>query len=191
MDYLTLILLALGLSLDDFGLAFVLSLLFTAENLKRRLIYAGKMAVAFSTSTAILPLLGWLLGLAIYDWVARFSAWIVLIVFCGVGGKIIKEAFEDEKFRSMKNNSSFLILLTTGILGSLDEGAIGISFPFLEISIFWIIFAVILTNIVLIYLAILAGGWIRDLNREIPPILSGMILIILGVLKFFELSSGD
>lgn len=136
MDYLTLILLAISLSIDDFGLAFALSLLVTAKTLRMRLIYAGKMAVAFSTSTTILPLLGWLLGLAIYNWVAQFSAWIIQIAFCGVGGKIIKEAFEDEKFRAMKNNSSFWMLLTMGFLGSLDEGAIGVSFPFLEIPIF-------------------------------------------------------
>jgi putative Mn2+ efflux pump MntP len=49
MDYLTLILLSLGLSFDDF---------------------AGKIVVAFSISTALLPLLGWLVGLVIYVWIA-------------------------------------------------------------------------------------------------------------------------
>lgn len=53
-----------------------------------------------------------------------------------------------------------------GFLRSLDEGAIGVSFPFLEIPIFWIIFAVILTNIVLIYFAILASSWISYLNKK-------------------------
>jgi len=50
-------------------------------------------------------------------------ALLSLVAFCGVGGKIIKEAFEDEKFRAMKNNSSFWMLLTMGFLGSLDEGS--------------------------------------------------------------------
>lgn len=35
MDYLTLVLLSLGLSLDDFGLAFALSLLMPSESFKK------------------------------------------------------------------------------------------------------------------------------------------------------------
>jgi len=90
MDYLTLILLSLGLSLDDFGLAFALSLLMSSGTFKKLMVNAGKMAVAFSISTALLPLLGWFVGLAIYGWLASFSAWVVLIVFAGVGIWIIK-----------------------------------------------------------------------------------------------------
>jgi len=63
-DYLTLILLSLGLSLDDFGLAFTQSLLMPSGTFKKLMVNAGKMAVAFSISSALLPLLGWLVGLA-------------------------------------------------------------------------------------------------------------------------------
>lgn len=187
MDYLTLILLSLGLSLDDFGLAFALSLLMPSETFKKRMVHAGKMAVAFSISTALLPLLGWLVGLAIYEWIVSFSAWVVLIIFCGVGVWIIKEAFEDERSKSMENVSSFWLLLATGVLGSLDEGVVGVGYPFLKIPILWIIVAVILTNTLLIYFAILVGNWIKNLNKKLPSILSGIILIVLGILKFVEL----
>jgi hypothetical protein len=72
-----------GLSLDDFSLAFALSLLMPSGTFKKLMVNAGKMAVAFSISIALLPLLGWLVGLAIYGWLASFSAWVVLIVFAG------------------------------------------------------------------------------------------------------------
>jgi putative Mn2+ efflux pump MntP len=65
MDYLTLILLSLGLSLGDFGLAFALSLLMPSGTFKKLMVNAGKMAVAFSISTALLPLLGWLVARAL------------------------------------------------------------------------------------------------------------------------------
>jgi len=74
MDYLTLILLSLGLSLDDFSLAFALSLLMPSGTFKKLMVNAGNMAVAFSISTDLLPLLGWFVGLAIYGWLASFSA---------------------------------------------------------------------------------------------------------------------
>jgi putative Mn2+ efflux pump MntP len=189
MDYLSLVLLSLGLSLDDFTLAFALSLLIPSETLRKRIINASKMALAFSISTAVLPLLGWLVGLAIFEWIASFSAWVLLIVFCGVGVWIIKEAFENESPKWIKENiSSFWVLLTIGILGSFDEGAVGIGYPFLEIPILWIIVSVILTNTVLIYFAMLISNWKKHLNRRIPHILSGIILIVLGIMNFLELA---
>lgn len=153
------------------------------------MISASRVAFAFSISTALLPLLGWLIGLAIFGWVASFGAWVVLIVFCGVGVWLIREAFENESSRWMKENvSSFWVLLAMGTLGSFDEGAIGIGYPFLEIPILWIIVAVILTNTVLIYFAMLVSNWKEDFDKRIPQILSGIILIVLGVMNFFELA---
>ncbi len=145
------------------------------------------MALAFSISTALLPLIGWLIGLAIFEWVASFSAWIVLIVFCGVGAWIIKETFENESPKWIKKNiSSFWVLLAMGILGSFDEGAIGIGYPFLDIPILWITITIILINTIMIYLAMLISNWKKNFNKKIPQILSGSILIILGVMNFLE-----
>ena len=126
--------------------------------------------------------------MAIFERVASFSAWVVLIVFCGVGVWIIKKAFEDESPKWIKKNiSSFWVLSAMGILGSFDEGAVGIGYPFLEIPILWIIVSVILTNTILIYFAMLISIWKKNLNKKIPSILSGIILLVLGIMNFLEL----
>jgi putative Mn2+ efflux pump MntP len=53
---------------------------------------------------------------------------VVLIVFAGVGIWIIKEAFEDEKPKwMMEKVSSFWALSAMGVLGSIDEGAVGVA----------------------------------------------------------------
>jgi len=192
LTLLTLILLSLGLSLDDFSLAFALSLLMPSGTLKRLIVNAGKIAVAFSISTALLPLLGWLIGLAMYRLIVSFSAWVVLAVFTVIGAWIVREALEDERPEwIMKKVSSFWELSAIGILSSIDEGAIGISYPFLGIPIIWIIIAVILANTILILFASFLSSWIKTLSRRIPSILSGTILITLGILKFLELAFGD
>lgn len=191
IDYLTLALLSLGVSLDDFALAFALSLLIPTETFGKRVIDASKMALAFSISTALLPLMGWLVGLAIYEWVASFSAWVVLFVFCGVGAWMIREAFEDEPPRWIERNvSSFWVLLAMGTLGSFDEGAVGLGYPFLQTPIQWIIVAIIITNTVLIYLAMFISDWKKNLNKRFPQLLSGIILIILGTMNFLKLFLG-
>jgi putative Mn2+ efflux pump MntP len=192
LTLLTLILLSLGLSLDDFSLAFALSLLMPSETLKRLIVNAGKIAVAFSISTALLPLLGWLIGLAMYRLIVSFSAWVVLAVFTVIGAWIVREALENEQPEwIIKRVSSFWELSAIGILSSIDEGAIGISYPFLGIPIIWIIIAVILANTILILFASFLSSWIKTLSRRTPSILSGTILITLGILKFLELAFGD
>jgi putative Mn2+ efflux pump MntP len=77
-----------------------------------------------------------------------------------------------------------------GTLASIDEGAVGISYPFLGIPVLWIVIAVILANTLLISLAALLSDRIRDLSGKLPSILSGVILIILGILEFLDLAFG-
>jgi len=187
MDLWTLILLSFGLSFDDFSLAFALSLPISHKTFKVRTIYAGEMAVAFSASTVLLPLLGWLVGLAIYRHLVSFGAWVVLIVFCGVGVWVIKEAFEEEE-KLGNDFLTFWMILFIGTLGSLDEAVVVIGYPFLKIPILWIIIAVLLVNTVLIFLAVILSGFAKKLNRKFTSVLSGIILIVLGISKFLEMN---
>ena len=182
MDYLSLFLLALGVSFDDFALAFALCLILPSSSTRGRLKYAGKVAVAFAVSTALLPLLGWMVGLVIYEWVSALSAWVILVVFCGVGIWIIKEAFEDEKEKwKTRDVFSFWALLTLGVLGSLDEGAVGIGYAFLDVPVWVIIAWVIAVNTILVFVAALVTRLTTRLNQKVPSILSGAILIYLGI----------
>ncbi|WP_288007783.1 manganese efflux pump, partial [Thermofilum sp.] len=77
-----------------------------------------------------------------------------------------------------------------GSLGSIDEGAVGISFPFLGIPIPWIILAIITANTVLVFTASTLSNRVKKMSQRTPSILSGIILISLGVLKFLNLTLG-
>ena len=126
MDYSTLVLLSLGLSLDDFALAFALCLFWPITSTKSRWIYALKMAVAFSISTTLLPLLGWLIGVSLFKWIESYGPWIVFIVFCGVGGWIIKEGLENEPLELDKNKITRfwgLVIKTKTTFAEKDTGA--------------------------------------------------------------------
>ena len=54
----------------------------------------------------------------------------------------------------------------------------------------YIRYLALLTNTILILLAVLLSSRIKALSRRIPSILSGAILITLGILKFLELAFG-
>jgi putative Mn2+ efflux pump MntP len=189
IDFISLILLSFGLSLDDFALAFALCLLFQNKNKSEQWNYAGKMAVAFSISTILLPLLGWLIGSMIFSFVEHLASWIVLLIFSGVGIWIIKEATEnDENKIDLNKASSFIGLVIIGIASSLDEGATGLAFPFLSIPIFFIIIAVIIVNTIVVFTASFVVQTKKQWNQKYAVIISGLLLIILGVLKWIQIT---
>lgn len=191
MDSLSLFLLALGLSLDDFTLAFAICLILPAPTRKNscyRLKEASKMAGAFTMATALLCILGWVIGLAIYTWMFQLRSWVILFVFCGVGLWIIMETLTEEKERGMgKKITSFWILFMLGVLGSLDEGAVGISYAFLDVPFWMIIVWVIGVNTLLVFVAASLTFWISTLNQKVPSMLSGLILIYLGIANWIEI----
>jgi len=188
MDNLSLFLLALGLSLDDFALAFALCLFLPSPTTRSRFKHASKMALAFAVSTGLLPLLGWVISIAIFERVSSFSAWVILVVFCGVGAWIIIEAFGEEKDKwKGKDITSFWVLLTLGVLGSLDEGAVGIGYPFLDVPVVVIIAWVIIVNMILVFVAAFVTKWTSQLNQKFPSVLSGTILICLGITNWIDI----
>jgi manganese efflux pump family protein len=194
MDVISIILLAIGLSLDDFALGLALGLAFTPPTKKERINYGLKMAFAFSISSAILPLVGWAIGLLIYQWVVTFSAWILLIVFCGVGIWILKEAFEEEQDKEklkMKNLSSIWVLMGLGVLGSIDEGAVGIGYAFIDVSIPLLILLVVLFNTILVFIALSICNRVSRSQQKYPPIIAGLILIVLGLKNWIGILWGN
>ena len=188
MDYLSLILLSIGLSLDDFALAFAISLLWPKSSIRTRLIYASRMALAFSISTSLLPLLGWLIGKSVFDWIESYGTWVVLIVFCGVGGWVIKEGLEDEPLEAERHKSTtFWGLMVMGVLSSIDEGIVGFGFHFIDVPLCWIIISILIVNTIIVFLAVVLSIWGIRINQQIAPLLSGVILILLGTINAFKI----
>ena len=196
IDFLSLITFSLGLSLDDFALAFALCLLLQDKSKNEQMKYATKMAVAFSVSTVLLPLITWLFSLLLLSKIEQFGNWIILIVFCSVGSWIIKEAFEVQSEEEKENQekkqtlgtktSSFLGLILIGIASSVDEGATGFAFPFLDLPIVLILIAVIIGNSIVVFMASFVVQYKKQWNQKNTVIISGLLLIFLGVFKWLQ-----
>ncbi len=167
MDLVTLIMLVLGLSLDDFTIAVAVGLAQSGNPSLNKTRFAFRVAIAFTIPTVAFPLIGWLIGVLLSGWLEVASAWIILGVFVGLGAWVIKEACEggDQLQLQQKSLSSFWVLLVLGALTSLDEGAIGVTFVFLDISIL-VFFAVLVgVNILLGVSGVVAGMASKKMNH--------------------------
>ena len=85
-----------------------------------------RMAVLFGLFQAAMPLIGWL-GTAYFShYLEAVDHWIAFGLLTFVGGKMIKESFEDEEHQSF-NPLSLRTQLLLAVATSIDALAIGIS----------------------------------------------------------------
>ena len=85
------------------------------------------MAFLFGFFQALMPLLGWL-GISFFShYLEALDHWIAFALLAFIGGKMIKESFDDEEeqhFNPRRLRTQFLLAIAT----SIDALAIGISF---------------------------------------------------------------
>lgn len=123
MGIVSLLLLAVGLSMDAFAVAICKGL----STYKPRPHHYLLIGLWFGGFQALMPTLGWLLGSAFADYITRFDHWVAFVLLALIGGNMIREGLsgEDEK---ANDSFSFGTMLTLAIATSIDALAVGVTF---------------------------------------------------------------
>lgn len=167
MDLISIVLIAIALSMD----AFAVSLAIGMVNKE----YAIKLPLSFGIFQAFMPIFGWLIGIEIKEMISSFDHWIAFFILSAIGLKMI---FEAEEFEI--NAHSILIL---SIATSIDAFAIGITLSILNISIFFPALIIGLITFIICFIGFLIAGKIKFDKAEI---IGGIILIFLGLKILYE-----
>ena len=88
MDFITIILIAVGLASDAFFVAMTKGMVIKST-VKHGLI----IAILFGGFQAIMTILGWILGIPLETFVSTLAPWIAFILISAVGIKMIYESF--------------------------------------------------------------------------------------------------
>ena len=180
MDIVT-ILIALGLAMDSFSVSITRGLTNTQTRMS---IEALKVAFFFGLFQGIMPVMGWLAGVSIIDFISGFDHWIVFGLLTFIGLRMIYESTTAES-KKMVSSSSFSVLIMLSIATSIDALAVGLSLSFLEVSI---ITPAIIIGIITFFLSFLGvyigkkfGGFFEKIG-----VLGGVILIVIGIKILIE-----
>lgn len=130
MKLLTIIIIAIALAMD----AFAVSVATGAAYKKPRSNHALRMAVAFGGFQAIMPIVGWLAGLTLRDYIKNYDHWIAFGLLALIGGKMIYESFKIKHAQQHSDTLSGATLLVLAIATSIDALAVGITFSFLLVG---------------------------------------------------------
>ena len=186
MDAITLTGLALALAMDAFAVALgtgaVLSSL-TGRHLFR-------LGFHFGLFQAVMPVIGWLAGLTIIQWVEAWDHWIAFSLLAIIGGRMIYEAFSDEEKTDDRDPTKGLSLVLLSIATSIDALAVGFSLSVIGVSIWMPALVIGLVAGVLTIVGMLLGGRIGDRWGTRVEIFGGLVLIAIGIKILIEHLSG-
>lgn len=186
MDAITLTGLALALAMDAFAVALgtgaVLSRL-TGRHLFR-------LGFHFGLFQALMPVIGWLAGLTIIQWVEAWDHWIAFSLLAIIGGRMIYEAFSDEENTDDRDPTKGLSLVLLSIATSIDALAVGFSLSVIGVSIWMPALVIGLVAGVLTIVGMLLGGRIGDRWGSRVEIFGGLVLIAIGIKILIEHLSG-
>ncbi len=182
MSFLTLFLIAVGLSADAFAVALGKGLQM------RRLSAAGilALAVTFGLFQGLMPVLGWAVATGFSDYVTAVDHWIAFGLLAVIGGKMIWEAFGDDDDEGGDGRVPFVELMVLGVATSIDALAVGISFAFLDVSVAGAAVLIGVTTFVLTAVGVFLGHRAGVRFRGPAEVVGGLVLIGIGLKILLE-----
>lgn len=128
MEIVTLFLLALSLSFDSFAVSISSGLMLPEIRFFRACI----IAFSFALFQAVMPMLGWLAGITIRDYLVRFDHWIAFGLLAILGIRMIIESLKPDHIRKSFNPLKPWVLLYLSLATSIDALIVGFTFAFIR-----------------------------------------------------------
>ena len=183
MNLLPIVIIAIGLAMD----AFAVSVATGAAYKNPRINYALRMALAFGSFQTIMPVIGWLSGLGLRNFIGDYDHWVVFILLGFVGCKMIYGSFKIKQARKKTDMLSTAVILVLALATSIDALAVGITFSFLfrgSIAIAVIIIGIV--TFVLSYVGFYIGKSFGHFFETGIEALGGLILLVIGTKILLE-----
>lgn len=178
LDFVSLILIALSLSLDCFAVAVSASVAMPKVPYLRAL----RTSFAFGFAQFLMPVLGWLAGRTIVDIIAGFDHWIAFVLLAAVGVRMLWESFHSrESSTRAADITRGWLLLTLAVATSIDALAVGLSFAFVKINIVSASATIGVVALIVSVLGFTLGRRVGGVLGRQAKLAGGVILIGIGL----------
>lgn len=181
MSFFTLFTIAVGLSMDAFAVSICKGLAMKRITFKKALI----IGLWFGGFQALMPLIGYLLGVQFQSKITSIDHWIAFVLLCFIGINMIREACSKEEEQtndSLAVKEMFILAVAT----SIDALAVGVTFAFLQVSILPAITFIGVTTLILSMIGVKIGNVFGTRYKSKAELTGGIILILIGVKILLE-----
>lgn len=183
MSIISLLFIGVGLAMDAFAVSVCRGLSMKKMNVKQAII----IGLYFGGFQALMPFIGYLLGVRFEAYIKNFDHWIAFGLLLMIGANMIKEALSQEEEESVKNDSvGFKDMIMLAIATSIDALAVGVSFAFLSVNIVEAVIVIGITTFVISIAGVKIGHVFGEKYKSKAEIVGGLILIGMGIKILIE-----
>lgn len=182
MTLIELILLAVGLSMDAFAVSICKGLALRRPRV-RDMVLVG---LYFGVAQALMPTIGYILGVGFSDMVSAFAPWIAFVLLALIGAKMLWETFHDQDGDAESASADGAVLhhkelFMLAIATSIDALAVGVTFAFLDVELLPSVTLIGCTTFAISAVGVKLGSVFGSRYEKKASILGGVILIFLGI----------
>lgn len=131
MDLLTLLLLAVGLSMDAFAVAVCKGLAMQKITWKN----CSIVGAWFGGFQALMPFIGYVLGIQFETYINLIAPWIAFVLLGIIGVNMIREAVSKEECESETDTLGVKEMFLMAVATSIDALAVGITFACVPVAV--------------------------------------------------------
>ncbi|MBQ2248423.1 MAG: manganese efflux pump [Tidjanibacter sp.] len=181
MDLLTLLMIAVGLSMDAFSVAICKGLAMKRATLRN----CSIVGLWFGGFQALMPIVGYFVGINFRHSIESFDHWIAFALLALIGINMVREALDKEEVdgyeEGEKESLSARKMAPMAVATSIDALAVGVSFAFLGTEI-WLPAALIgIVTFGFSFGGVKIGNIFGTRYKSKAELVGGIILILIGL----------
>jgi putative Mn2+ efflux pump MntP len=176
-DFLSIFLIAIGLSADCFAVALSGGI----SNKNHSWPQVFRVSFSFGMFQALMPVLGWLAGRTVVELIADYDHWVAFALLAIVSGRMLWESSRPERSQDKEVDiTKGILLLTLSIATSIDALAIGLSFAFLRVDIAMASPTIGVIAFIFTMIGFILGKRVSRLIGKRAEALGGIILLVIA-----------
>ncbi len=182
LGILDILLIGVGLSMDAFAVA-------VCKGLSMRKINWGQasvIALFFGGFQALMPFLGWLIGLSLQNLIAAYDHWIAFGLLAFIGGKFLYDSVREKDCDACDVALDIKSLFLLAVATSIDALAVGVTLAFLRVNVGGACALIGATTFIISLIGVVVGNFFGAKYQKKAEIAGGVILILIGVKILIE-----
>lgn len=177
MNIIELLLIAVGLSMDAFAVS-------VCKGLAMKRCTCGKAGIVglyFGAFQALMPLIGFFLGVQFKEVITSVDHWIAFILLGIIGANMIREAFGScDECQDADASLDVRTMLGLAVATSIDALAVGVTFAFLQVEIVPAVSFIGAITFTLSVAGVKIGNIFGTKYQSKAELAGGVILILMG-----------
>lgn len=175
MTFVELLIIAVGLAMDAFAVSICKGL--SVRKIRPR--HAFSTAMWFGGFQALMPIIGYFVGISFADFVTNVDHWIAFVLLALIGSNMVKESREKDEVEACPD-FSFRKMLALAVATSIDALAVGVTFAFLKINIWTAALVIGVTTAAISGAGLKIGNIFGSRYKSKAELVGGIILIAMG-----------